>query len=190
MAKAWLGLIVVVLMFSLVGSGSLAVLSTRDFIVAKTLPKPPSDVLKESLFRTGPLEVAKVFGRAHGCEDATPELINDVSNEAVRSGIDPRIAAATVAIESACDSFAVSNRGAIGYMQITPKTWGTKYDFMSRYNLLNMHDNVHVGVSILSALIHTYGVKNGVRRYQGLGVGCESCDDRYTDKIMFLAGTK
>jgi hypothetical protein len=183
-------LIFIITLFVVLTTGWFAVLSTRDFVAAKTLPKPPAEVLKESLFRTGPLEVAKVFGRARGCEDATPDLINTVSNEAVRNQIDPRIVAATVAIESACNSFAVSNRGAIGYMQITPKTWSPKYDFMTRYNLLNMHDNVHVGVSILSDLIHTYGVKNGVRRYQGLGVGCDTCDDRYTDKIMSLAAVK
>lgn len=171
-------------------SGLVASLRTRDVIVAKTLPKPPAQAMQESLFRTGSLEVAKVFGRARGCEEASPELIYTVSREAVGSGIDPRLAAATVAIESECNPFAVSNRGAIGYMQVTPKTWCSKYDCTARYNLLNMHDNVHVGVSILAELIHAYGVKNGVRRYQGLGIGCASCDDRYVDKIMTMAAIK
>lgn len=151
------------------------------------VPKPPLSAYAFSQFRTGPLEVAKVFGRSHGCEQATPELILAVSEEAVRNGIDPRIAAATVAIESACNQFAVSSRGALGYTQVTPKNWCSTYDCTERYNLLNLHDNVHVGISILSGFIHTYGEKDGVRRYQGLGIGCETCDGAYTEKILSLA---
>src|SRR5260370_12374039 len=150
-------------------------------------PKPPAMAYQFSQFRTGPLEVAKVFGRSRGCENASPDLIMTVSEQAVNNGIDPRIAAAAVAIESACNQFAVSSRGAIGYTQVTPKTWNKTYDFTQSYNLFNLHDNVQVGISILASLIHTYGEKEGVRRYQGLGIGCETCDGAYTEKILSLA---
>lgn len=151
------------------------------------VPKPPLISYQYSQFRTGPLEVAKVFGRSRGCENASAELILTVSEQAVNNSIDPRIAAAAVAIESACNQFAVSSRGAIGYTQVVPKIWCGKYDCTNQYNLLNLHDNVQVGVSILAGLIHTYGEKEGVRRYQGLGVGCDTCDGAYTEKILSLA---
>ena len=161
--------------------------STTTTIEQRFRPKLPKIAFVPSSFRTGPLEVAKVFGRAKGCERATPELIQAVSDESVLHGIDPRIAAATLAIESSCNPYAVSVRGAVGLMQITPKTWSDKYDFTKTYNLLNLHDNVQVGISILADMIHTYGEREGVRRYQGLGVGCSTCDGAYTDKIMGLA---
>jgi hypothetical protein len=150
-------------------------------------PKPPAIGYQYSQFRTGPLEVAKVFGRSKGCENASPELILAVSEQAVNNSIDPRIAAATVAIESACNQFAVSSRGALGFTQVVPKIWCGKYDCTIQYNYLNLRDNIQVGISILAGLIHTYGEKEGVRRYQGLGVGCDTCDGAYTEKIISLA---
>lgn len=168
---------------------SVAMFTIHDLPVPAmpSTPKPPASVFQPSERKIAPLEVAKVFGRSRGCENASPELIQAVAQEAIFNSIDARIAAATVAIESACNPYAVSVRGAVGLMQVTPKTWGEKFDFSKTYNLLNLHDNVHVGVSILSDMIHTYGVREGVRRYQGLGVGCDTCDGAYTDKIMNLA---
>jgi hypothetical protein len=154
----------------------------------KFMPVPPK--LEYSIFRTGTLEVAKVFGRTQGCYDADSELIEEVNSAAARTGLDPRIVAATVAVESGCNPLAISSRGAIGLMQIRPAVWCEKYDCTKTYNFLNRHDNVQVGVFILSDLISQYGVQEGVRRYQGIGLGCETCDGQYAEKILKLAGRK
>jgi len=150
-------------------------------------PVPPR--LEYSVLRTGPFDVAKVFGRVKGCEDASPELIGQVAQAAFQANQDPKIIAATVAVESSCNSLAVSNRGALGLMQVMPKTWKSQFDF-SRENLLNPRDNLRVGTKILTDLINQYGVRDGVRRYQGLGVDCESCDGHYVEKILKTAGVK
>jgi len=150
-------------------------------------PTPPK--LEYSTLRTGPLEVAKVFGRSAGCADAESELIELTNEAAQRVGLDPKLAAAVVAVESNCNVFAVSTRGALGLMQIRPAVWKNQYDFEG-VNLLNRRDNLKVGTEILAGLTEQYGISEGVRRYQGLGRDCESCDGAYTSKILNLAGRR
>ena len=134
------------------------------------------------------LDVARVFGRSVGCAEADPKLIDAIATEALKADLEPRILAATVAVESACDAMAVSHRGAIGYTQVMPRIWKDKFDFQGSVNLFNPHDNLHAGATILGGLIKQYGVSEGVRRYQGTGTECASCDDNYVPKILALAG--
>lgn len=151
--------------------------------------RPEVPELKYSILRTGPLEVAKVFGRAQGCQDMEPELIEQISTTAVRRGTDPRIVAATIAVESGCNPYAVSSRGAIGMMQVVPRVWKSEYNFED-VNLFNRRENIETGTEILSNLIEQYGVYEGIRRYQGTGEGCPTCDAGYVPKILNLAGRK
>ena len=161
--------------------------SEATFTFRTNPPKAPKITYSES--HNAPLEVAKVFGRASGCQDADPELIEDVARLSRRAGLDPKIAAALIAVESGCNPLAISNRGAVGLTQVRPIVWKDKYDF-SRTNLLNSGENMQVGFEILAELIQQYGTYEGVRRYQGLGIGCETCDGQYTEKIFRLAGKK
>lgn len=142
--------------------------------------------LTYSVMRTGPFEVAKVFGRSQGCQEADVELVNFVAKTAFQYNIDPKIVASTIATESQCNPLAISNKGALGMMQVTPKTWSKTYDF-SHYNLLNREDNITVGTMILANYVKTWGVNGGVTRYQGLAVGCTTCDAQYTHKVLVLA---
>jgi len=153
---------------------------------------PPQDVQSEILTKRyiAALDVARVFGRSQGCENADPKLITAIAIEALNDDLDPRILAATVAVESACDPLAVSSRGALGLTQVMPKIWKAKFDFTGSVNLLNPNDNLHAGATILSDLIKQYGVVNGVRRYNGVGVGCDTCDGGYVSKIVALAGRR
>jgi len=152
-------------------------------------PPAPTPVLLTKEF-TAALDVARVFGRSTGCAEADPKLIVTVADEAVKADVDPRVLAATIAVESACNQYATSSKGAIGLAQIMPKIWKGSYDFEKQYNLLNPQDNIHVGASILGALVKQYGVSNGLRRYNGLGVDCDACDAGYTDKIAALAAKR
>jgi hypothetical protein len=155
-----------------------------------TTPKPPAQAFIYSIFRTAPLEVAKVFGRAQGCSDASAELIESTARAAIDAGLDPAIAAATVGVESGCNQFAVSSRGAIGIMQIEVKVWHNQFDFAGNVNLFNRDDNLRVGTKIESELIAQYGMAAGIQRYNGLGVDCASCDSGYVSKILTLAGRR
>jgi hypothetical protein len=179
----FVGLLLLILIAAL---GSPA--SSHSEPALRFMPVPPK--LEYSIFRTGGLEVAKVFGRTQGCYEADAELIEEVNSAATRTGLDPKIVAATVAVESGCNQLAISSRGAVGLMQIRPAIWCEKYDCTKTYNFLNRHDNVQVGVFILSDLVNQYGIQEGVRRYQGIGRGCETCDDLYAEKILKLAGRK
>jgi hypothetical protein len=154
---------------------------------AEVLPPPPASITKQY---AAALDVARVFGRSPGCTDASPELITAVATEAIQMKLEPRILAATIAVESACNQYAVSNRGAIGLMQVVARTWKDTYDFSKDFNLLNRSDNLHVGASILAGLIKQYGQVNGLRRFNGLGDGCATCDAAYPSKITVLAGVK
>ena len=162
--------------------------SVQQRLYVKFLPSVPK--LEYSLYRTAPIEVARVFGRVPACAEADSEFIELVARQAVDASVDARLLAALVAVESSCNQFAISSRGAIGYTQIMPKVWNEKYDFTRRYNLLNARDNLHVGGLILSDLVWTHGVWEGVRRYQGTGQGCNTCDPSYTAKILNLAGRR
>lgn len=136
------------------------------------------------------LDVARVFGRAPGCAEADPKLISEVADVAIKTELDPRILAATVAVESACDPFAISSKGAIGLTGVVPRIWKGSYNFAEDYNLLNPHDNLRVGATIEAGLIKQYGTINGLRRFNGLGVGCDTCDTSYPDKITTLAARR
>ena len=153
------------------------------------IPKPviPPAPKLEYVFRTGVLDAAKVFGRAPGCENTEASFIQDVNEAAARAGVDTKIVAATIAVESGCNPLAVSNKGAVGLMQIRVVAWKDKYDFQGKINLLNRKDNLQVGTEILGSLVKQYGLQDGVRRYQGVGSGG---DEFYVSKILKLAGAK
>lgn len=136
------------------------------------------------------LDVARVFGRSPGCAEADAALIGKVATEALRTGLDSRILAATVAVESSCDSMAVSRRGAIGLTQIMPKIWKGQFDFEHTINLFNPNDNLHAGATIESGLIKQYGLAEGIRHYNGTGTDCADCDSNYVPKILALAGRR
>ena len=161
-------------------------------IIVRPAEPPAHDVQSELLTKqyVAALDVARVFGRSQGCDNADPKLITAVATEAVNDNLDPRIFAATIAVESACDSMAISHSGAIGLAQVMPKIWKNQFDFTGSVNLLNPTDNLHVGGTILSGLIKQYGVAAGVRRYNGLGVDCPTCDSGYVSKIVALAGRR
>lgn len=150
--------------------------------------RPSEKLLTYSIWRTAPLEVAKVFGRSPGCTDAPAEMIQKVANTSVELNLDPALAAGTIAVESGCNQWAVSKSGAIGMMQVMPRIWRDQFDFTGRVNLFNEEDNIRTGSIILSQLVKQYGTSEGLRRYNGVGVGCDTCDATYVTRIIALAG--
>ncbi len=159
-----------------------------QIMLAKQLPQPPALAFRYSIFRTAPLEVAKVFGRTPGCADADTDLIQATANAAINAGLDPAIAAATVGVESSCNTLAISTHGAVGLMGIVPKIWREKFDFEGQINLFNREDNLLVGARIEAGLIQQYGTNEGIHHYNGMGVDCSGCDLNYVSKILKLAG--
>lgn len=153
----------------------------------RLLPVVPE--LGYSVFRTGPLEVAKVFGRSQGCQDASLDFIQDVSTAAIHADLDPKLVAAEVAVESGCNPLAISSKGAVGLMQVHVKTWQGKYNFAT-VNLFERRQNLAVGTKVLGDYVRQWGLKEGVHRYNGMGVGCDTCDSQYSSKVLTLVGGK
>lgn len=160
----------------------------QQSVLRRLIPAAPE--VEFSANHSAAIEVAEVFKRSQTCSEADPEFIDLVAQEAVRAGIDPRMLAATLVVESGCHQYAISRRGAVGYMQVMPRVWKNRYDIAGEYNLFNDRDNVRVGATILSQLVQTYGMREGVRRYQGTGQDCRTCDTRYTAKIIALASSE
>jgi len=61
------------------------------FNQTRLLPHPPEAALTFSIWRTAPIQVALVFGRASwtACSDADPELVEITAEAAIRAGLDP-----------------------------------------------------------------------------------------------------
>jgi Transglycosylase SLT domain len=197
--KKYLHIIMFLAVIIFVGSvlGGLAI-NTRYPEIAAATQKSPVTVAPVTAPETqfskqyiAALDVARVFGRAPGCADADPRLVDEIATEALAAGLDPRVLAATVAIESACNQYATSPKGAIGFLQVMPRVWKGTYDFEKQYNLLNLKDNLRVGTEILAGYVKQYGLANGLHHYNGLGSsGCDVCDTGYADKILALAARK
>lgn len=152
-------------------------------------PASPAAIVEARSRYVAALDVARVFGRAPGCTEATPDLITEVADAAVKENLDPRILAATVAIESACDPLALSGK-AVGLTGVVPKIWKGSYNFEHDYNLLNPADNLKVGAAILAPLVKQYGVPNGLRRYNGTATASPDYDATYVDRITTLAAAR
>lgn len=185
----WLGISIVTIVLSV-----FIALQTHKPTSAVVQASAPVSAIQADPFASkqyfAALDVARVFGRSPGCAEADPKLITNIAEESVKAGLDARVLAATVAVESACSQFATSSKGAVGYTQIMPRIWKDSYDFEKQYNLFNPSDNIHVGAAILAGLIKQYGTVNGLRRYNGLGVDCTACDAGYPDKITALAARR
>jgi hypothetical protein len=67
------------------------------------------------------------------------------------------------------------------------KIWSAKFDFGHDVNLFNKRDNLHTGAVIEADLINHYGTQAGIQRYNGVGVGCDTCDGGYAVRILALA---
>lgn len=182
---AFLGIALTLLSLFAKGETPNSLPQALDRALARSTPKPPA--LHYSIWRTAPLTVAEVFGRAQGCADASPDLIEMTARAALSANLDPAIAAATVAVESSCNNYAISSRGAVGLMQVMPKIWSTHYDFSGTINLFNEEDNIRVGSEIMAGLIQQHGTAEGIQLYNGAGVGCPTCDAGYSARILTLA---
>lgn len=183
---AILGFIILVIFVWIIGVTKARASFLSDYnIYRKFYPIPPAMAYKFGIYHDGPFEVAKVFGRIPGCSDEDEDYIKFVSSTAIRHSLDPRILAATIGIESHCNPLAISNRGALGSMQIMVPIWKDKFDF-SNINLLNEHDNIETGAQILSDSIRNYGLNDGIRRYQGIGTG-QYVNYDYTNDVLKLS---
>jgi hypothetical protein len=119
---------------------------------------------------------------ANGCSDRYAPII---ARAAIDHGLEPRIVAGVIVVESSCNPLAVSPVGAIGLMQINQRVW--KH---SRRELQDPEANIRIGTRILADYIRPRGVRAGLVRYNGLGTDCTYCDAGYTTHVLYAANRR
>ena len=139
---------------------------------AKTVDNQP---LQQAIF-----QAAESFGRGK-CGDYP--LAEKIGQEAIKSGIPAGLLAAIAQTESNCQPLAISNKGAVGLMQIRVSAWSKTVDF-TRVNLFDPAQSLETSAMILKGLIKVRGTIRGAV----LGYNCE--DTAYADQVMKLAGIK
>jgi soluble lytic murein transglycosylase-like protein len=82
--------------------------------------------------------------------------------------VDPYLVVSVLLVESSGDPFAISNRDAVGIMQIHVPTWRALVD-MEQINLFRIEDNIDLGVRIMADYTGRYGLSEGLMRYLGAG---------------------
>ena len=134
-------------------------------------------------FRKAFFDAARVYGRA-GCGDT--QLAEMTARSSAKTGLPANVIAAEIAVESTCDPLAVSRDGGVGLLQVMPKIWAAKFNGFRDKNLLKAEDSMEVGTEILAENIQKYGLREGIRHYNGSGPDAEL----YAVKVMQLAGAR
>lgn len=112
---------------------------------------------------------------ANGCSSKYAEI---TGRAAVNSRLPARMVAALVFVESSCRADAVSEKGAVGLVQVNPRVW--RY---SRRALQDPSTNLQIGTRILAGYIRAHGIREGLHRYNGLG---DTSDD-YSQRVLQAA---
>ena len=161
-------------------------------------PKPGASVSPEPM-RTSEADVRAVptvdtglrtinaFLKLHAIGEANRDrLAQSIVSSARKYGLNPRLVASIMIVESRGNKFAISGESAIGVMQIHLPTWGETAD-RENINLLKVEDNIDFGARILNDYIRRFGVSEGIRRYNGLIPGdpaWEQSSQEYLDKVQ------
>jgi len=142
---------------------------------AATQPNPyDSPVFRKAFF-----DAARIYGKA-GCGDM--KLAEMTAENSIRNQVPANMIAAIVSVESSCNPLAISDKGAVGLMQVNVKVQASEYDF-AQVNLFNPGQNMDTGTKIMASMIKTYG-KSWVSHYDGTGPDA----DAYAAKVQALAG--
>jgi Transglycosylase SLT domain len=89
-----------------------------------------------------------------------------VVTSARRHDVDPFLVTGILIAESSGNAHAISNRQAVGIMQIHVPTWGAETE-AEGLNLFLLEDNIDFGTRIIRDYTRTYGLWEGVMRYLG-----------------------
>ena len=143
--------------------------------VPAPLPAPGVSAL-ESMLAT--------YGAGEGLR---PRVARAILASSAKYGVDARLVASIVIVESRADQFAVSDSDSIGIMQIHLRTWGPIAD-RQNINLFKIEDNVDLGVRILKGYIVGSGLWEGVARYKGRSETPESYQAaaEYVQKVQTI----
>jgi soluble lytic murein transglycosylase-like protein len=98
--------------------------------------------------------------------DERLRIARAVVTSARHHDVDPFLVAGILLAESSGNPYAISNRKAVGIMQIHVPTWGETVE-AEGINLFLLEDNIDFGTRILRDYTRRYGLWDGVMRYLG-----------------------
>ena len=99
--------------------------------------------------------------------DATQMVVGAAYRDAIRSGVDPLLVVAVIAVESRFNPIAQSDGGALGLMQIIPHYHADKFDAKAG-SILDPETNIRLGVIVLKDYIKRGGTEiAGLQLYNG-----------------------
>lgn len=115
--------------------------------------------------------------------EVTAELVSEAFHAAQRSGLDPLLILAVVAVESSFNPIAESTYGAKGLMQVVPRFHLDKLAYHGgEQSLLDPRTNIRVGAEILSDYIRRAGdLQGGLQMYAGAP---EDPQNQYAQKVL------
>jgi hypothetical protein len=115
--------------------------------------------------------------------EASRDLIVAANDAGQKSGVDPLLVLAVVAVESRFNPYAESEFGAKGLMQVIPKYHLDKFEGIGPgQSFLHPATNLRVGAAILKEYIRRSGsVQNGLQWYAGAQ---DDASNQYSAKVL------
>jgi len=145
-------------------------------------PAGPTDITGSAAdLRPQPVLVAPVMAHGHEIEnlasviakryrvslEATRPLVGAAYRAGSRSGVDPLLIVAIIAVESRFNPIAQSVGGAMGLMQVIPHYHADKFDAKGG-SVLDPETNIQLGVTVLKDYIKRGGTEiAGLQLYNG-----------------------
>jgi soluble lytic murein transglycosylase-like protein len=100
--------------------------------------------------------------------DATRGLVATAYREGLRTGLDPLLIIAVIAVESRFNPIAESEMGAQGLMQVIPRYHKDRLEGAGVDSVLDPHSNIRLGAHVLKDYITSGGNEvAGLQRYNG-----------------------
>jgi len=154
----------------------------RAGVAAASEPAGPTDPTGLAAdLRLQPVLVAPVLAHAREIEnlasviarryrvslEATRSLVGAAYRAGSRSGVDPLLIVAVIAVESRFNPIAQSDGGAMGLMQVIPHFHADKFDAKAG-SVLDPETNIQLGVTVLKDYIKRGGTETaGLQLYNG-----------------------
>jgi soluble lytic murein transglycosylase-like protein len=110
------------------------------------------------------------------------ELIGTAYREGARTGVDPLLIIAVMAVESRFNPIAESDAGAMGLMQVIPGFHKDKLDADGGDPVFDPHANIRLGARVLQEYIRRAGNEAaGLQLYNG---SSEDATNAYANKVL------
>jgi len=125
-----------------------------------------------------------IVRRYHVAPEPVARLVQESWTVGQRTGLEPTLILAVMAVESSFNPFAQSPVGAQGLMQVMTKIHNDKYEaYGGHLAAFDPVSNLRVGVLVLKeCIVKAGGLEGGLRYYVGAG-GSED-DGGYASKVM------